>query len=145
MPLIDVTLRPGYEFPEAEVAGISSEGPIMARIFIRKVFGPELPALFVSNHAEFGMDENTPEEGVQVQFHDYEEDDINIADVWIKVQFSEEPPGESMKFTIRDAVYDAVANLFVAHGLAVPNNFILDIFWGPTNGRGTVNGTAINW
>ena len=96
----------------------------------------------------FGMDAATPEGGVQVQFHDYGEDDINVADLWIKVQFSELPPHEQARFDIRDAVFRAIVDAFHglrAHGVELPKNFILDVFWGPTNGCGSVNGTHIEW
>lgn len=142
MPLIDVTLRPGYAFPEAEGHEF---GPEATRYFVRKTFGPELPGLFVNNCAKFGMDVDTPEDGVQVQFHDYDEDDINVADVWIKVQFSEEQTERSERLAIRDAVFGTIVDALHEHGLMMPDNFILDVFWGPTNGCGSVNRTYIEW
>lgn len=139
MPLIDVTLKPGFTLT-------SKDGLIRhTRHFIRKVFGPELPGLFVKNSELFGMDTNTPEDGVQVQFHDYDEDDINVADIWIKVQFSEEQRDRSTRLDIRNEVFDVIVDQLKAHGFQRPDNIVLDVFWGPTHGYGCVNGTVIEW
>lgn len=141
MPLIDVTLRPGYVFSDTDGRNF---GPQSTRQFIRKTFGPELPGLFVRNSARFNLEPGTPEVGIQVQFHDYDADDLNVPDIWIKVQFSEERPKKS-GLDIRDAVFGAIVGVFHNRGLRVPDNFVLDVFWGPTNGCGSVNGTYIEW
>jgi len=139
MPLIDVTLKPGFTLTNAGGTVVHT------RPFLRRKFGPELPGLFAQNCAAFGMEANTPEDGIQVQFHDYDADDINVADVWVKVQFSEEQLDYSKRIHIRDNVFDAIVKLFHLHGMQVPDNFILDVLWGPTHGCGSVNGTFIEW
>ena len=146
MPLIDVTRRPSYVFPES--VGYLG-GTEMARQattdFIQTVFAPALPKLFAQNCADFGMDHDTPEDGVQVQLHEYGEHDVNVADIWIKIQFSEPYPGETLARAIRDAVNYDIGELFHIHGLDIPYNYILDVFWGPSHGCGSVNGTYIEW
>lgn len=115
------------------------------RHFFRKQFGPELPKLFVDNWRTFGMNAGTPEDGVQIQFHDFGEDDINAPSLWIKVQFSEEVTDAVKRIDIRQAVFSQLANTFRSLGVAVPANFMLDVFWGPTHGCGRVNGKHIGW
>ena len=146
MPLIDVTRRPSYVFPES--VGYLG-GTEMARQattdFFQTVFAPAIPKLFAQNCADFGMDHDTPEDGVQVQLHDYGEYDVNVADIWILIRFSESYPGEARAQEIRDSVFLAIAELFHDHGLNAPDNYILDVFWGPSHGCGSVNGTYIEW
>ena len=146
MPLIDVTHRPDYAFPQSGVYRANMElGHQATRDFIRKVFAPSLPKLFVKNCTDYGMDPDTPEDGVQVQLHEYGEHDVNVADIWIKVQLSESYPAWGEAPRIRDAVNDALVELFHAHGLNVPDNYILDVFWGPSHGCGSMNGKYIEW
>lgn len=146
MPLIDVTRRPSYAFPESVgYIGAAEWARQATADFIQQVFAPALPKLFAENSADFGMDPDTPEDGVQVQLHEYGEHDVNVADIWIKVQFSESYPAWGEAPRIRDAVNDALVELFHTHGLNAPDNYILDVFWGPSHGCGSVNGKYIEW
>lgn len=138
MPLITVKMRPNLVLPEIQDA-------YWTRNFVFYLFGPLLPELFALNCKEFGMDPGTPEDGVQVEFEFYGQDTINPADVWIKVQFSEKRPWPWKRIRIRDRVYNAIVGLFHEMKVQPPANLMLDIFWGPTNGRGTVNGVPIEW
>ena len=142
MPLIDVTLRPGLRL---EKIGGRRFKPESTRLYVRKAFGPRFPATFVLNSAKFGMDEGTPANGVQVQFHDYGPDDINVANLWIKVQFNEEQPNKAKRIEIRNAVFEVIVDALHADDVKVPDNFVLDVLWGPTSGCGSVNGTFIEW
>ena len=142
MPLIDIRTKRGYIFPEY---GLNESPSADTKHVIRKVIGPELPSLFVRNSDKFGMDVDTPEAGVQVQFDVYDEDAINPADIWIKVQFSEDKPPRAERLFIRNRVYEVLVEAFYALGLDTPKNFMFDVFWGPTNGCGTMNGTFIKW
>jgi hypothetical protein len=146
MPLIDVTRRPSYVFPEAVgYLGGTEMARQVTTDFFQTVFAPAIPKLFAQNSADFGMDHDTPEDGVQVQLHEYGMFDVNVADIWIKVQFSDPYPGRGEASRIRDAVNDAIVELFHTHGLNAPDNYILDVFWGPSHGCGSVNGTYIEW
>lgn len=146
MPLIDVTHRPDYAFPQSGVYHANMElGQHATRDFIQKVFAPSLPKLFVKNCTDYGMDPDTPEDGVQVQLHEYGEHDVNVADIWIKIQFSEPYPGVTLAQATLDAVNYDIGQLFRIHGLDTPDNYILDVFWGPSHGCGSVNGTYIEW
>lgn len=142
LPLINITLRPGFSLLLAEEGRYT---PAETRLVVRELIGPALPTLFIMNCREFGMDSETPEPAVQVQFHDYDKDDVNIADLWIVVRFGEEAPAKPRRIEIRDAVCKTIIDLITSHGARVPDNFIVDIFWGPTHGCGTVNGAMINW
>ena len=142
LPLIDITLRPGFSLL---LAGEGRYTPAETRFVVRELIGPTLPMLFVMNCHEFGMNSETPEAAVQVRFHDYGKDDVNIADLWIVVRFGEEAPARLRRIEIRDAVCKTIIDLIASHGAKVPDNFMIDLFWGPTHACGTVNGTMINW
>lgn len=141
MPLIDVTLKPGFEFKNT-LGGMAVQP---ADRIVRRFIGPRLPGLFASNSVAFGMGDSVPESGVQVQFHHYGPDDINIADLWIKVQLSEEPPSPDERVRIRNSMFDAIVEMIHAQNLSMPDSFVLDVLWGPTSGCGSVNGTFIEW
>ena len=146
MPLIDVTRRPSYTFPEfVDGLGSAKLGQEATKDFIQDEFAPSLPKIFAQNCTDFGMDHDTPEDGVQVQLHEYGVCDVNVADIWIKVQFSEVYPSCYRAQEIRDSVNRAIVELFHSHDLMVPDNYILDVFWGPSHGCGSVNGTFIEW
>ena len=140
MPLIDVTLKPGFRFKQVGGGTVTA-----TETLVRRTLGPELPTIFARNCAAFCMGEHTPEDGVQVQFHRYGEDDINVADLWIKVQLSEESPSATERVRIRNAMFDAIVEMIHAHDLVMPDSFVLDVLWGPTSGCGSVNGTFIEW
>ncbi|HTJ73334.1 MAG TPA: hypothetical protein VL481_01955 [Verrucomicrobiae bacterium] len=140
MPLIDITQRPGFQFKKIGGGTVTSTD-----VLVRRTLGPELVTVFAHNSAAFGMGDHTPENGVQVQFHRYGPDDINVADLWIKVQLSEEPPNATERVQIRDRMFDAIVTLVHLHDLIMPDNFVLDVLWGPTSGCGSVNGTFIEW
>jgi hypothetical protein len=142
MPLIDVTLRPEFFFEELRFKDKPSR---RTRQVVRELFGPKLPQLFVENATSFGMDPETPLSGVQVQFHDFDIDDINVPDVWVKVQFSENPPERDERADIIEAVYESLIGVFDSLEMMPPDNFMMDVFWGPTHGCGRVNGTFIEW
>lgn len=142
MPLIDVTLKHDYWLHTKDDGLVP---PHSTRDFVRKNFAPALPKFFVDHAKDFGMDPDTPADGIQVQNHDYDSDDINIAQIRVKVQFSADMPEEPERFRICDSIFNALTELFVEAGFLVPNDFVVDVFWGPTNGRGCVNGTPFEW
>ena len=142
MPLIDVTVKPGYVFPEDQK---HYAAPATAMYFVRRNFAPDLPALFMANKSKFGLDATTPQEGVQVQIHTYDEFDVNVADLWVKVQLTEAPPRKAARLAICKAMHDALVALLHEFGYEVPNNFMLDVFWGPGHGCGTIDGTYTQW
>lgn len=142
MPLIDITIKPGVQLKERNGSPFSLG---TSRPFLHRVIGPELPGLFVRHRTTFGMDNDTPKDAVQVMFHNFTEHDINVPDVWMKVQFTEEQTDERSRHFIRDAVFKAIVELFHRRGANMPDNFVLDVFWGPTHGCGTVNGSYIEW
>lgn len=82
---------------------------------------------------------------MQVQFHDFGEDDINVPDVWIKVQFSEEQHDQTAQMMIRTAVRETLEDLFNEYEVSVPANFAVDLLWVTTHGFGNVNGVNFTW
>lgn len=142
MPLIDVTVRPGYSFPELSNR---QQQPAATRDFVRTVLGPMLPGLFIEYREALGLDDTMPLEAVQVQFHDFGEDDINIPDIWIKIQFSEEQLDQSTRMIVRSAVRDMLDDLFTEYGVSVPANFAVDLLWASTHGFGSVSGVNFAW
>ncbi|MEO5949853.1 MAG: hypothetical protein ABIQ04_00220 [Candidatus Saccharimonadales bacterium] len=143
MPLIDVTLKPGSELVLVSWGKTCSQ-PVINR-FIRTIFGPSLPPLFVANSEALGMEDGTPEDAIQVQFHDFGKDDINVANFWVKVQFSETAPEESSREKIVNSIYSLIHGVFHGEGFEMFSSFVLDVLWGPTSGCGYVNGTIFKW
>lgn len=148
MTLIKVTLRQGFAFPEdpEPETGSTEFKSKMTRDFVRKVLVPLLPGVFAQNCANFGMDHGTPEGSVRVQYREDGFYDVNVADLLVKVEFSEVYPGRESALDIRESVKTAIMNVFHRHSLMVPdNNYVLELSWGPSHGFGTVNGTHIEW
>lgn len=144
MPLIDVTTRPDWALELSDAFDIKYD-PEETRELIRYGLCPQLPRILVSKREKLGMDLDTPENGVQIQFHDFGPDDINVPQLWIKVQFSEDAPERCARTSVRDELFKIVTDLFHLQGMKMPDEFMLDVFWGPTHGCGMVNGTYIEW
>jgi hypothetical protein len=139
MPLIDVTVSPAYVSSRVEGGGAAA----FSRQFIRKEFGLQLPELFARSCERFGMGPGLSSNDVQVQFHDFGEDDLNTPDLWVKVQLGEKPPAVDDRRMVRNAIYNELVRALRTLGTEPPANFVLDVLWGPTSGRGTVNGEPI--
>jgi hypothetical protein len=141
MPLVDITMKSDYEI--RRVDGIADQGVTHHKI--KTVFSQEFPGLLVKHGEELGLDpDTTPAEGIQVMNHNYGDYDVNIPDLWIKVQFGERRPNKAKRIQIRDTLYDLIVEWFAERGMIL-ENFVMDLFWGPTNGRGTVDGVDFAW
>ena len=142
MPLVDIWLKPGYCI---KVAG--SDMPHSAKatgVIVKGQFAHSLPDLFVQNAEALRLESGTEPEGVQVMPHDYPEGTVNAANIWVKVQFSEECPSELEWQHVRDRLYELIWGWFSQQRF-LPENLMLDIFWGPSHGIGTVDGVDIDW
>jgi hypothetical protein len=141
MPLIDITMKSTYEIRRVDGTCLDQG---VTHHKIKTVFSAEFPSLLVEHAKKLGLDADTPAEGIQVMNHNYGDYDVNIANLWIKVQFSENTPNKAKRIEIRDTLYDLIVEWFAERGMIL-ENFIMDLFWGPTNGRGTVDGVEIVW
>lgn len=141
MPLIDITMKSDYRI---RCANDTCLGVSVTHHKIKTVFSQELPSLLVKHAEKLGLDAGTPAEGIQIMNHDYGDYDVNIANLWIKVQFSERLPNKEKRIQIRDTLYGLIVEWFAERDMIL-ENFVMDLFWGPTHGRGTVNGVEINW
>lgn len=144
MPLVDITLNPRYRLGQRSDENAAPLSNILTRTRVKEHFARDLPALLVRHGGELGLAPETPPEAVQVMQHEYGEDDVNVANLWVKLQFSEDCPELNERHRIRDRVYELLIGWFWEQGFE-PENFIVDLFWGPTNGRGAVNGVDIEW
>ncbi|MFZ3009991.1 MAG: hypothetical protein WA030_03170 [Candidatus Microsaccharimonas sp.] len=144
MPLIDITMKPGYRMRLKKTRGVVSATPNVTRIMIKQHFSQALPELLVANVAKLGLDLDTPSEGIQVMNHNYGDYDVNVANVWIKFQFSEPQPELGERLRIRNQLYALIMGWFEFKEL-IPEDFIMDILWGPTNGKGVIDGVEILW
>ncbi len=146
MPLVDVFLKPGFRLMLLDMnnKGNFFKTESETNLIVKRDFAPALPMILVKYAKLIGLDANTPPEGVQVMCHNYGEYDINIANVWVKVQFSERMPSEDIRKIIRDKLYEEFINWFIDAGF-IPQDFVMDLFWGPTNGKGVVDGVKIEW
>ena len=109
-------------------------------------FASELPDLLVGSAASLGLDPKTRPEGIQVMVHAFGPYDVNVPNIWVKIQLSDDrsvAPGEQRR--IRDRLYDLLVGWFTIQEYA-PGDFVMDLMWGPpTNGRGTVGGALFVW
>lgn len=144
MPLIDITLNPGYHMPTDNQSGRSELDYKQTQLLVKNVFARSLPGLMVDNAWQLGLDPTTPADGVQVMCHDYGMYTVNGANVWIKIQFSEDRPSEDERLRIRDLLYIMLIEWFHVRGYT-PDGIMMDLFWGPSNGKGSVNGVEIEW
>jgi hypothetical protein len=144
MPLVDITLKPNFCLKLADMHSDVWSSAEITRMLVKYHFARALPGLFVENAEALGLDTTTPPEGIQVQNHDYGEFDVNVANVWVRIQLSESLPDEEERFRIRDVLYDILVNWFAVQGF-YPEGFVMDLFWGPTNGKGVVDSVKIEW
>lgn len=142
MPLVDITLKPGYCIKVLRQGW--SHTPHATGDIVKGQFAHAIPHLFVEHAKKLRLSADTPAEGIQVMRHDYDEGDVNIANVWVKVQFSERHAWWWRRKRIRNRLYSILTGWFREYGFEL-EDFVLDIFWGPTNGKGTVNGVEIEW
>lgn len=149
MPLVDITIKPDCrlrligEEPN-EVRGGDETRELLTRGILKVDFALALPELLIKHAVELRLDPNTKPDGVQVMHHDFGAYDVNIPDVWVKIQFSEECPTWDGREPIRDLLHNILVGWFRGMGYEL-DDFVVDLFWGPTNGKGTVNGTEIVW
>ncbi len=144
MPLIQLWLNPGYRLP---VIGAEGEGlgADVTRMIVRDDFAQALPGLFVQHVQELRLELTTPPEAVQVTRHDFSKGDVNVPGIWVVVQFTEEPPAWDGRKPIRNALYGWIMDWFREQELDASEGLVIDIFWGPSHGRGVVNGVTIKW
>lgn len=142
MPLIDVIVNPRFKLQRRPgLSGLSEAATVFV---IKSDFARSLPALMVEHAVALGLDPNTPNEGVQVMNHNYDTYDVNPATVWVKFQFSEEMPAEEERIRIRDHLYDLIVKWFYDREYRI-HGLVIDLLWGPTNGKGMVGVTTIDW
>lgn len=145
MPLIDITTKRDYRLDLQEAEGLDlALSSDLTHTWIKVHFANDLPLLLVDHAVELGLDPSTPPEGIQIIQHSYGEFDVNAANVWIKIQFSKERPDLNERLRIRDLFYEIIIEWFHEQGFE-PEDIVMDLFWGPTNGCGSVNGVEIKW
>ncbi len=144
MPLIDVYLRLSYRIRIADDKDQSTLGPDKTRFVIMSDFARSLTYSFYKNREALGLDKDTPFEAIQLMCHDFDKFDLNIPSVWVKVQFTEPLPDKQKRDTIRDIIFDILVDWFTKAGYAA-DGLVLDLLWGPTSGKGVVNGVIIEW
>jgi hypothetical protein len=107
--------------------------------------GESLPGLIVANVARLHLDpEETPEDGVQVDYKMYHPRVVNGVDIWILIQFAEYVFDDATRLSIRDALIEVVTGWFDAHNVVMPD-VALDILWGPDHGFLQLGPTRIEW
>lgn len=144
MPLIDVTMRPGYQLLLDKVQGIVLASSDVTRTMVKHHLARALPDLVVANSADLGLEPGTPADAVQVTNHDYGPDDANIVDIWIKVLLTEDPPERWRRQQISTKLYDVIFGWFALQEL-LPHDIFIDVLWVPASGIGSINGKAIRY
>jgi len=151
VPLIDITMKtglvlpPDYQEPYPDHKDVRKQKQSSeARAYIRHNFARMFAESVYRNASVLGLARNTPASGIQVMNHEFDNHDLNVPDVWVKVQFSERRPWLQKRRLVRDFLYAVAEEWFEAQGYT-PKSFVIDVFWGPTHGKGVVNGDVIEW
>jgi hypothetical protein len=144
MPLVDITIMPGYRIQLVKMRDKVFAAAEITHKLVCCHFARALPDILVKNARILKLDPRTPPEGIQVQSHEFGKFDVNVPNVWIKVQLSENQPDEIECFRIRDELYRILVEWFTDQDYT-PEDFVLDLLWGPTNGKGVVKGVEIMW
>jgi hypothetical protein len=127
MPLIDITTHRDRHPADHESADTELQHDTYN-------FGHDLARMIVENCEKLGLDpDDTPFEGVQVNFRLYHPRVINGVDMWIKVQFAEHGYDQAKRERIRTKLKSMILGWFVGNRVEIPD-MALDIFWGPDNG-----------
>jgi hypothetical protein len=141
MPFIDIYVAPNVMIGKLERPSETAS----LRVVARKFFGPSLPQLIVDKAKELALDDNTPADAVQVKHWDHGVDDINITDLSIIVQFSEVLDLTEKREYVRDRLVDITVSWFHDNDYKMPDEFSLDIKWGPMHGVLMINGQYIEY
>ena len=139
LPLVNIVSEPKF---------------LTGRSSVAYQLGAALPALFVANEQRLRLDPGTPEVAVQVMFAKYGELDINTAEVWVLITFTEdgltEDQQEDVRQVLRELLYGALAGIVEQRaklhlaarsdelGLGATENqipkLVVDSFWGDGHG-----------
>ncbi len=128
MPLVDIITKRDADVPEST---------------LRRVM-EAIPEVFVRHALELGLAPNTPPEGVQVMRGWFSPGDVNVPDIWVKIQFSEPYPGEEPFLRIRDTARNLIVRSFQKRWYE-PVSIAIDLFPGPTHGWLMIDGVEIEW
>lgn len=127
MPLITITTTAEYQ-PANQP---QYDTPKMA---ITASLGEHFPKMVVDNCERLGLHpDDTPLEGVQVDYKLYHPRVVNGADIWVVVQFAERPADNDWPLEIADDLRGLILDWFDDNGHEIPN-IALDVFWGPDHG-----------
>jgi len=139
MPLIDVTGNDIYCPPDAPALLTPTQMAVIQ-------FGSRLAGEMFTNVDELHLEQGTPADAIQVDFHRYSDHAINPVDFWIKSQLTEILGEEDERHQVRDLLIGIVMDLFRESSYLheVPFKWALDVFMGPyahgciSNDRGEI-------
>ena len=140
MPLVDITTREGWH--------ADADQSVSHRL------GQGLPGAFIAEEKKLRLDPGTPEDAVQVDFHEYHKRAVNAADMWVLVRFTEDGLTKAEQNEVRDTVEKIVEHLLDVYereyeetaGVLEPDDpwlramqnrrpqVAIDCFWGPGAG-----------
>lgn len=140
MPIIRITTAPDYQMH----FGLKRLSVDETQMSIKVHFSKDLPELMVRYAAAFGIDPMTPQKRALVINDDFGNYTVNAPGVWFQVFFSEDEPPLDERMRIRDFFDEFLMNWFSGRDLLL-DNYIFDLYWGSTNGKGIVNGVRIAW
>ncbi|MGB4762007.1 MAG: hypothetical protein WBP12_01455 [Candidatus Saccharimonas sp.] len=144
MPLVDITMRPGYQIQLANMRDTAFVSSKVTRALIKHHFSRALPDLIVARAKDLDLDPTTPSKAVQIMNHDYGRHDVNIVDIWIKILFTEDPPKQQRRQQISSTLHEVIIGWFSLQEL-IPGDLFLDVFWCPASGMGSIDGEAIHY
>ena|GEM_PF-2353383 len=130
MPLIDVFCSRDFYPPDSPPA-TTQIWDINQRYVAELV--RSIPTFVVENCGGLNLKpEDTPIEGVQVDIRKFHDLSQNTPDVWVRVIFAENYPGEDIAKQVRTTLVRFVMKWKEKHLLKLKG--ALDIFWGPEHG-----------
>ena len=111
------------------------------------MLGPVFPSLLVNNLYRLGLDANTPEEGVQVKFEHFSEEDVNGVDMWINIVFTEHYPEGSKPIAVKETLKAIILTQIAecVGSMELPFTLAVDVFWTPGHGFIISGTTQHDW
>ena len=126
MPLVTLTCSKSYYPVDDE----SVEPVNHAKLVVD--LAQALPWLLSSNQDRLGIGQ-IPDEAVQVDIHKFHFAAVNTPDLWILMEFTENPDDKETRIHIRDVLLDIIGKwMFDTAGFSL--DWALDVFFGPSVG-----------
>ncbi|MFO0862608.1 MAG: hypothetical protein U0516_02720 [Candidatus Saccharibacteria bacterium] len=120
MPLVTVTCTDRYFPPDKVTAGYEMQERVYE---FGQLLPPSICRLMQTKGKMLGLDPETPEIAVQVDFQKYHRRAINAVDIWTKIKFTEPDPGKEKRIIVRDQLIVMIDDLLLHRRIFHNNTF----------------------